>query len=79
MQALAAEPLQLRIPVYAVQSLSFSADGRILAIGGQWAYLWHLDIQDILPLACQAAGRNLSQTEWQQYLGDRPYQPTCRR
>ena len=52
MQTLAAEPLQLRLPAGAVQSLSFSTDNRILAVGGPWAYLWHLNIQDILPLAC---------------------------
>ncbi|MHB1354876.1 MAG: nSTAND1 domain-containing NTPase [Anaerolineae bacterium] len=76
-QAFAAKPLQLRIPAYAVQSLSFSTDNRILAIGGRWTYLWHLDIQDILPLACESAARNLTPSEWQQYLGDVPYQPTC--
>lgn len=52
MQTLAAEPLQLRLPAGAVQSLSFSTDNRILAVGGPWAYLWHLNIQDILLLAC---------------------------
>ena len=27
--------------------------------------------------ACRIAGRNLSQAEWRQYMGDRPYRKTC--
>ena len=27
--------------------------------------------------ACSIAGRNLTQDEWQQHLGDRPYEKTC--
>jgi WD40 repeat protein len=27
--------------------------------------------------ACDSAGRNLTQAEWRQYVGDRPYEQTC--
>jgi DNA-binding SARP family transcriptional activator len=31
-----------------------------------------------IDLACQLAGRPLTNTEWREYVGDRPYRPTCR-
>jgi hypothetical protein len=27
--------------------------------------------------ACQLAGRNFTQAEWQQFMGNLPYQSTC--
>jgi WD40 repeat protein len=36
-----------------------------------------LDPQDWLDEACTIAGRNLTHTEWQRYLPDRPYERTC--
>lgn len=39
--------------------------------------LTSLDVDYLADLACRTAGRNLSQDEWQQYLGDRPYGKTC--
>ena len=44
----------------------------------QWIELWHLDVDEYRTLACRAAGRNLTQAEWDE-LGphDEPYHPTC--
>jgi hypothetical protein len=58
---------------------TFNADERLLlsnTFSGD-ARLWHLDVNDLKSLACEFAGRNMSKEEWQQYLGDRPYQKTC--
>jgi hypothetical protein len=40
--------------------------------------VWDLQPVSWVPAACQVAGRNLTRTEWQTYLGDLgPYQATC--
>jgi len=35
------------------------------------------DKQYLIAQACQRLSRNLTETEWQQYLGDEPYRKTC--
>lgn len=39
--------------------------------------VWDTDPADWQTIACQIASRNLTQTEWHQYLPSRPYQITC--
>jgi WD40 repeat protein len=39
--------------------------------------LWNVDPHHWVRLACNIAGRNLTRSEWQQYLPDRPYHSTC--
>ena len=39
--------------------------------------LWNVDPTDWVRTACTIAGRNLSPTEWRQYLPARPYRGTC--
>jgi len=39
--------------------------------------VWDSDPAEWQTIACQIAGRNLTQTEWHQYLPSRPYQITC--
>jgi hypothetical protein len=39
--------------------------------------VWDLDPVHWTSTACSIAGRNLMQSEWKEYLGDRPYQLTC--
>jgi hypothetical protein len=39
--------------------------------------VWDLDPADWASIACRIAGRNLSQSEWKQYLSGRPYQVKC--
>jgi hypothetical protein len=39
--------------------------------------VWDLDPADWAKTACSIAGRNLTQSEWKQYLPGRPYQSTC--
>jgi tetratricopeptide (TPR) repeat protein len=63
-------------PVYAVV---FGPYGMRLATGSEdgTARLWRVRIEDLEALACDFVSRNLTKDEWQQYLGDRPYRPTC--
>jgi WD40 repeat protein/DNA-binding SARP family transcriptional activator len=57
----------------------FSPDGRRLFIVSETgeAWVWDVDPASWERRACQIAGRNLTVTEWQLYLPDRPYQATC--
>jgi DNA-binding SARP family transcriptional activator/tRNA A-37 threonylcarbamoyl transferase component Bud32 len=39
---------------------------------------WHFDIDRFRDMACEAAGRNLTEDEWAIYVSrDQPYEPTC--
>ncbi len=38
---------------------------------------WDLRPEHLLEVACSLAGRNLTETEWQDYVGVRPYRETC--
>jgi hypothetical protein len=62
-----------------VETLAFDGSGRWLATAGNDGIvrLWDLRIESALALACQIAGRNLSDEEWDQYLGDFAYRETC--
>jgi WD40 repeat protein len=70
----------------ALISLSFTPDGKKLAIGTQdgAVLLWDLSLLDkdtkaeqTLELACSLAQRNLTRSEWGQYFGTEPYRRTC--
>jgi hypothetical protein len=36
-----------------------------------------VDVDSLLEKSCRRAGRNLTQAEWQRYMGDIPYRETC--
>ncbi len=67
-------------PLY---GLAFSPDGRTLGtVGANGAVrLWDLRFHEWQPewqaVGCRLVRRNLSLTEWQQFLPGRPYQRTC--
>jgi WD40 repeat protein len=62
-----------------ITTLMFSQDGRLLMTRGddQAAYIWLPQLDDLRALACAAAGRNLTITEWQLFIGGEPYRKTC--
>jgi len=62
-----------------VSSVTFSPGGKILASGGgdNAIILWDIDLESWQARACSIANRNLTHAEWQQYLGNEPYRPTC--
>jgi serine/threonine protein kinase/WD40 repeat protein/DNA-binding winged helix-turn-helix (wHTH) protein len=57
---------------------SLSHDRDLLATNvGDDVVVWNVDIDSWPEIACQAAGRNLSRIEWEQYGFDEPYHLTC--
>jgi len=70
----------VRVSKNGVRPLAWSPDGRTLAAG---AYrggitLWDMSVEDWINQACQEAGRQLTQTEWQQTVGNStPFDPVC--
>jgi hypothetical protein len=39
--------------------------------------LWAVELDVLTEIACDVAGRNLTNEEWERYLGDEPYHETC--
>lgn len=61
------------------ETMSLSSDGASLLLGsfGSTAWRWGVDQTAWPERACRIANRNLSEAEWQQFMGDRPYHKTC--
>lgn len=65
--------------IVAVTSLAFSPDSNTLASGSQagTVILWDLDVEAWKARACELAGRNLAEAEWQKYFPGEEYRLTC--
>lgn len=74
-----AEPASLIDHKGRVFSLSFSPTGDTLASAGadQTIRVWLAQFDALNNLACQQVRRNLTATEWGQFLGEQPYRRTC--
>jgi WD40 repeat protein len=62
-----------------ISALSISPDGNFIASGGVGGkvQIWHWRPEELITEACSRLPRNLTQSEWKQYLGNEPYHPTC--
>ena len=63
-----------------VSSVAFSPDGKYVVSGSDdgTARVWEWQVNDLIVNACAVMPRNLTQVEWQQYIGDiLPYQAVC--
>ena len=69
---------QVRIPDHYFSVAQFAPHGQIVIASSDGSvYHWDTDPDHALAFACRAAGRDLTQAEWDQYVGSSPYEPTC--
>ncbi|MEU6136255.1 PQQ-binding-like beta-propeller repeat protein [Nocardioides sp. NPDC047086] len=61
-------------------SARFIGDSHDVAIAtyGGTVSRWETDVDRAIDFACQMAGRDLSEEEWDEFLPDEPRQPVCR-
>jgi WD40 repeat protein len=60
-------------------TVEFQPDGHTLLVAGRDGAVYTLDtrLESWIDRACDVAGRNLSEEEWAEAIGDRPYHETC--
>ncbi|MFA3877724.1 toll/interleukin-1 receptor domain-containing protein [Streptomyces sp. MMCC 100] len=62
---------------YATAGVAFSPDGGMIAVSaGDSTRLWRTDIGAVLGRLCAESGP-ITESQWKQYLPDRPYDPPC--
>jgi hypothetical protein len=76
---------ELLIPAFSASGDGGAAPVRLLASNDELVALsgqrpgrrWPLDHAVWVQEACAAVGRDFTRSEWERYLPDRPYRPTC--
>ncbi|HYO31753.1 MAG TPA: hypothetical protein VES21_02815 [Nocardioidaceae bacterium] len=78
-----AGPAGLRVPTSpwspvpaGARFLGDSHDVAIAPYDGN-VYRWETDLDRAIDFACQMAGRNLTDEEWEEFLPAQPYQSVC--
>ena len=74
-----ASPVVLRGHGDGINAVAISPDNHwlVTASSDNTARLWTLRLDELVDLACQTAGRNLTRAEWEQYLPGEAYRKTC--
>jgi WD40 repeat protein len=67
------------LPEKVTSTAGFVADSSTVLIASDFGglYEWNTDPGNSLEFACRLAGRDLTEAEWRQHFGERPWQPTC--
>ena len=62
-----------------INNLAFSPDGKRLVSASHDSnvFLWNMDVENWIEMACQRAGRNLTPAEWATYFPGDEYRETC--
>src|SRR5262249_4738354 len=63
-----------------VERIAFSPDGHLMASstwGGEVALWEELKTSTLVALACEIAGRNLTEEEWHRWFGDETFRISC--
>jgi WD40 repeat protein len=62
-----------------VTHLTFGADHQSIVSGSAAGniFLWRIDSDQLIFFACEIAGRNLTNAEWEQFFPQEPYHRTC--
>jgi WD40 repeat protein len=75
------EPLATVTPgspnVWATVELLPDAHTIVVATPDGAVYTWDTRVEHWIEFACRVAGRNLTDAEWRDTFGDRPYRETC--
>ncbi len=79
LSALEMRPMRISAHQGFVTAMHFDPRGGRLATGGEDGIvrIWRQNIEELIELSCKVAGRNLTCDEWTEFMGDRPYAPTC--
>lgn len=64
-----------------IRVVTFSPDGRWVLTGdtANLGVVWKWRAADLIDTACERIGRDLSESEWGKYFGQRPWRATCSR
>ncbi len=71
-------PLTIHSPARSLTAEGFSPDVRwLITDNDSGMQLWQVKVDELISKACEAAGRNLTPAEWQQYFPNQDYDKTC--
>ncbi|MGC4021566.1 MAG: hypothetical protein QM734_06305 [Cyclobacteriaceae bacterium] len=69
-------PLEIQENV-GIGNIAFSQDDNHLMTSSKTVCYWPLNMSSFAAKLCERIDRNMTKEEWEQYIGDIPYQKTC--